>query len=665
MNFTRHLFTLAAILLPGLLFGALDHLVISEIVLQPTEGEYIRIKNPTNAAVDMSDYYITDATDTTAAAYYYQLPSGTNYWSGSGFDFIARFPAGYSIPAQSEIIISFAPEADHQSQYNSTPDLVLIDDFRDAIDGEDTFGGANSRYMANDEETLILFTWDGSAGTVRDVDYVLWGGRGFAVDKSGVSGYVNDTPVSQQEFTQTHVIGEKLQRISDEGSEAQSGGNGITGHDETSENLSSTWQVVSVGNTKPSISSIALSPASPQVGDSLIVTADVTDDGSVASVEVVYSLDSGTEQTAPMSLSQGNTYRGGIAPFQNAGTLNYYIRATDDTGLQNTSSIRSVDISEPQAALTIAEVVDNISEYVGEIITINGVVTVPAGKLRTDFTEAFLQDQSGQGIILYQGGGLDTSFHRGDSVEVTAEVDEFDGKPELIYSNITVLQENVTLPTLELSINQFNTLEYNYTFVEVWGKITARQDLAGPGTNVTIEDPTGANTTVRIWNSTGILYDENENLVNTAMDSLLQIGNLIDVSGIGGEFNGESQVQPAFPSDISEHQEGDVGDYQAKLNVEPYPFVPQLGEQINYDFSFPANSRIKLRVFDMSGRYVTSLYDEFRSLSFYIESSWGGRNEVNELVPPGVYIMHLEVTDIKTGDLSTDTAPVVIGVYGK
>jgi len=27
--------------------------------------------------------------------------------------------------------------------------------------------------------------------------------------------------------------------------------------------------------------------------------------------------------------------------------------------------------------------------------------------------------------------------------------------------------------------------------------------------------------------------------------------------------------------------------------------------------------------------------------------------------------MHLEITDIKTGKLTTDMAPVVIGVYGK
>jgi len=663
VNLTHRILALLLAGLPGLLPGALDHVIISEIVLVPTEGEYIKLENPTSQAIDLSDYYITDATDTGGGNYYYNLPSGSNYWSGSGTDFIVRFPAGFTIDAGGEVVLAIGSDSDYQGQYGSQPDLSLKDDMLPAVTGETTVGAADF-FLANDEETLVLFTWDGSASTVRDVDYLLWGGTTYAVDKSGVSGYASDTPVAQQEFMPNHVGGEKLQRVGGEGTEAQSGGNGVTGHDETSENLSGTWQVVSVGNTKPAISNIALTPADPKVGDSLTVSAQVTDDGSVASVELVYSFDSGTNQTKSMPLITGSTYRTGISPFQSAGTLNYYIRAADDTGLRDSSSIRSVEIAEAPQELTIAEIVENMAEYDGEIVTIDGVVTAPAGKLRTTFTEGFLQDESGKGIILYNAS-LDTSFHRGDSVEVTGEIDEFDGKPELIYSSITVLKQNAALPVVELNIEEFNSLEYNYTFVSLWGKITARQDLSGPGSNITIEDPTGANTIVRIWNSTEILYDENENLVNHTMDSLLQVGNLIDVSGIGSEYSGQSQIQPIFPSDISEHQEGEVGNYQAKLNVAPYPFVPQLGEQIKFDFSFPANSRIKLRIYDTSGRYVTSLYDEYRGLSFYIESAWDGRNEVNELVPPGVYIMHLEVTDINTGDLSTDTAPVVIGVYGK
>ena len=94
------------ILLPVLLLTAQDHVVISEIVLQPSNAEYIKLYNPTDNAVDLSNYYLTDGTDPSNQKYYHNLPTGTNFWSGSGSDFIVRFPPGYSIEEQSEIIIA-------------------------------------------------------------------------------------------------------------------------------------------------------------------------------------------------------------------------------------------------------------------------------------------------------------------------------------------------------------------------------------------------------------------------------------------------------------------------------------------------------------------------------------------------------------------------------
>jgi DNA/RNA endonuclease YhcR with UshA esterase domain len=354
-----------------------------------------------------------------------------------------------------------------------------------------------------------------------------------------------------------------------------------------------------------------------------------------------------------------------LSGFDESGSLTWYIRAEDVSGLKDSTNVNALTIAIPPEEpedLSIADLLADLSNYVGEIVEIDGVVTVSAGKLRTSFTEAFLQDESGKGIILYNSS-LDTSFHRGDSVMVTAEVDEFDGRPELIYSDIQILMENVELPTVEISIAEFNTLEYSYTFVKLWGKITSRSNPSGTntGANIDIQDETGEVTTMRIWNTTNVLYNEDFELINLELDSLLQVGNEIEVLGIGGDYNGASQVQPAYAEDISEKQEGEVGDYSITLEVSPFPFVPQFGEVINYTYSFPDDARIKLRVFDVSGRHITTLFDEFRSISFYKESEWDGRNELNEIVGPGVYLMYLEVTDRSSGNTSTAVAPVVIG----
>ena len=650
---------------PIFLFGGVDHLVFSEIVITPSEAEFVKITNPTANDIGLTNYYLTDGTDISNGKFYYQLTGGLNYWSGSGSDFICRFPSGYTLSAGTSVTISLRDSSTYANYFGENADLTLADDLLDAVDGIST-KGSNAAKLGNSAETLILFYWDGSSATVQDVDYLLWGNNSFGIDKSGVSGYTSDTPAASQSYLPVHSVDEKLVRISDEGSETQTEGNGITGHDETSELMQDTWQIVPLVSSKPEISAVRISPSSPNSADLIRFSATVTDDDGLALVKLVTIFQN---DTTSHSMTQGiaDTFGVEIGPLAQSGSLIYYVYARDNIGLVDSTSLSAVTITDPPdppVDLSIAELLNDLNNYIGTEITIDGVITVPAGRLRTNFTEAFLQDESGRGIILYNSS-LDTSFDRGDSVLVVAEVDEFDGKPELIYSSITGLKENAAIPVVELTISDFNTLAYTYAYVKIWGKIISRSEPSGTntGANISLQDASGEVSTIRIWNSTNILYDENFMLINPALDSLLQVGQLIEVAGIAGEYSGSSQLQPAYASDITEKLEGQSGDYSAELSVAPYPFVPQLGEVIAYTYSFPANGRIKLRVFDLAGRLITTLYDEYRGISFYMEDTWDGRDNLNSQVSPGTYILHLDVTDAITGQQYQAMAPVVIGVY--
>jgi len=648
-------------LFSGLVFGQADHLVFSEVVLTPSDGEYVQITNPTANDIDMSDYYLTDATDGSGNAYY-NLPSGSGYWSGSGFDFICRFPAGYSLAAGTSMKVSLRDNESYVNTYGESADLSLNEDLLDAIDGSSTKGNASTPKLDNTSETLVLFYWDGTSATVKDVDYLLWGGNSYGIDKSAVTGYQSDTPVSSQSFMAVHATNEKLIRAENagEGSESQSSGNGITGHDETSEPLSDTWITASLISSKPDITGLSLSPGSPTTEDILSFEVTVTDDEGVAAVLLKYEFQS-EDMSVPMSEISTSVYTAQIGPLGVSGSLIYSVIAEDISGLKDSTSKVAVSISEPPEDMNIASLLDDLDSFIGQTIEIDGVVTVPAGRLRTNFTEAFLQDESGRGIILYNSQ-LDTSFTRGDSVLVVAEVDDFDGKPELIYSSITVLKQNASVPVEEISISEFNTLRYGYTFVQIWGKIISRSDPFGTntGANISIQDASGEVTTVRIWNSTNILFNEDMQLINNELDSLMQVGNVVQVSGIGGEYSGASQIQPAYASDIIEKLEGQTGNFDATLSVSPHPFIPQIGEVIKYSYSFPSDARIKLRVFDTAGRLITTLYDEYRGISFYKEASWNGRDNLNRLVPSGAYLIHLDIFDAVTGKSYQKIAPVVI-----
>ena len=163
------------ILFTTILIGQADHIIFTEVVLTPSDGEYVRISNPTDEAIDLSNYYLTDATDASSNRYYYNLPTGENFSSSSGSDFIGRFPSDFILEAGASIYISLRSNDKYISTYGQSPDLSLDNDFLDAIDGVSTKGNSGAPKLSNTSESLILFFWDGVSPTVKDVDYLLWG----------------------------------------------------------------------------------------------------------------------------------------------------------------------------------------------------------------------------------------------------------------------------------------------------------------------------------------------------------------------------------------------------------------------------------------------------------------------------------------------------------
>ena len=103
--------------------------------------------------------------------------------------------------------------------------------------------------------------------------------------------------------------------------------------------------------------------------------------------------------------------------------------------------------------------------------------------------------------------------------------------------------------------------------------------------------------------------------------------------------------------------------------------IPTIGETLDYTYSHPENSRIIIRIFDLSGRFITSLLDQYVIKSGTWSngfnpttgenspaSAWDGRDQLGQIVSPGTYIMHLEVFNPATGETKTDAAPIVVGV---
>ncbi|WP_129348778.1 lamin tail domain-containing protein [Sorangium cellulosum] len=219
------------------------HLLISEIVVAPGAAEFIEIWNPTETDVDLSNYYLSDN-----SVYYALTEGGTWMPAGTaGTDFLVQFPAGTTIAAGAYLVL--ASDEDFELEYGRCADFAL-DESPIPCGGEDvtpmvapengSLGAQAGALFTNDAEMVVLFEWDGTVGSsLKDVDYVTWGeaaGASARADKTGKADYVADTARQSQRPAHTAGDRESIARCSDvEFGELLTEGNGLSGHDETSE----------------------------------------------------------------------------------------------------------------------------------------------------------------------------------------------------------------------------------------------------------------------------------------------------------------------------------------------------------------------------------------------------------------------------------------------
>ena len=236
-------------------------LLLTELVVNPTDAEFIEIHNPGGSTVDLSNVYLTDATFAGGGTYYYNIVTGTNAGGGDFTDFHARFPDGASIGAGEYQTVALAGSDGFFTELGVQPTYELFEDggAADAVPDmrEALVGSINGQGgLTNGGEVAVLYHWDGVSDLVTDLDYVLWGDTNEAVDKTGVAidgpdagtdttTYLDDTAIASQAIVDTgHAAGSSFQRIDlDEGTEATTGGNGALGHDEMSEDLGQTWDI--------------------------------------------------------------------------------------------------------------------------------------------------------------------------------------------------------------------------------------------------------------------------------------------------------------------------------------------------------------------------------------------------------------------------------------
>ncbi|MBU1984193.1 hypothetical protein KJ815_07275, partial [bacterium] len=257
-------------------------------------------------------------------------------------------------------------------------------------------------------------------------------------------------------------------------------------------------------------------------------------------------------------------------------------------------------------------------------------------------------------------GNLITISGIASSYAGTIQLQDFNGAPN---TDVIVLSENQPLPEpVMLATGDRRTqrdlvwtsLPDNYgagTWVQVTGTIYQVDENVGGGTNIMIDDGTG-NVTIRIWNDMGL-----DTVILDGHPYRLRdlVGVTCSVAGPSSTYDGDFQMLAGYAEDFSVSTAGPPSD-KLILDVPNRPFAPDLGQKLRIAYNAPLG-QVRLRIFDLRGRLVTTLIDK-RS-GGPDEIWWDGRDELRNLLPLGTYILHLE--SVRDGSSDAVVKPVVIG----
>ncbi len=750
-----------------------DHLVLTEVVVRERfqngvqmGSPFIELTNPLGVAVSLDGVYLTTAQDITNAKHYWTVVGDGDSGGGSGGNFHGCFPAGMTLAAGDTVVIAVNGTTQFQAAYGFLPDLELFEDgvapdqvpeMREVFWGSIGAGlgsnGVNVPTLSTTVESVMLYAWDGASDLVDDLDYVFYGTDTRArVDKTGVSvdgpdadeapsTYAADTAVAQQHTAASTppTFGRALaRRTFAEDGEVVAGGNGLTGHDETSENLPVSWQIATSQNparppavwyrTAPIVTEAEQVPLTPWAGNPVTLTARVLSHDALGPVVFHYRVNDGAEQPLVAAAGSGNNWTAQITGLAAEDTVRWWLEAQTTAGAATTfpfggaaraltfavtepptpgegpakllftevcvtpSPGEFVEIYNPNAfAVPLADyyLTDAIyasgSQYYWRIVEGNPSQTTIGGGAYGDFHGRFPAEAviaAGDTItVALMGRAAFEDYHlvtcdfelfadaTGDTVPEMREVFPGSiGQPEAAYGVLTNDGEVVILYYWDGTTDLVTDID-----MVLWGTGPSYRfskngvSIDGPDADTaptTYAPETLANGIVPldVTHAVGESFTRTD---GTEGSQLVTGGNGVDgrdeLSENWGSTFAVATASPAAPTSGVVTGGGAIA-----LTVPARTFLPKQGEVFPIAFVANRNWQTRLRILDLQGRLVISLYDS----AFDGKPSddpanperiaWDGRDQTYDQVRAGMYVVHLSVVNPESGDETVETAPVVV-----
>jgi len=278
-----------------------------------------------------------------------------------------------------------------------------------------------------------------------------------------------------------------------------------------------------------------------------------------------------------------------------------------------------VSTPPPPETLTIAEIqgYGDSSPYDGQVVVTYGIVT---GVFGNNF---FMEEQPGgawHGIYVYRGPVGDPPVTRGDSIVITAEVDEWYGLTELKnLVEMSVLASGVPIPgPTFLPTGEVPQEQYEGVLVKVDSALCTNDDL-GYG-EWEVDDGSGP---VRI-DDMGVSY-------SPTLDYLYRVTGPLYYS------YGNFKIEPRDSSDIVELGPTNVS--EKRINSPFNLRISREGESILFSLFLKRKSFVRVVVYDESGRVKEKIFEGFegRGVTLY---RWNPKTS-------GVYLYSVEAGPLR------------------
>ena len=426
------------------------------------------------------------------------------------------------------------------------------------------------------------------------------------------------------------------------------------------------------GDTVPVIDNVVCDNYVPETADPVLVSASITDDGTVVSASLHYRYSDGVtpgswETPVGMVQGVGDTWSATIPGSHPERLIEYYISATDDfpqivtqpgdaplsyyTLAVGFTSIYDMQYADPEGEVGTAAMI-------GQYLNIRGVVTAGTGQAGST-TKFILQevdpnpetgDYSFGAVLVYESSAL-YDYYTGDYVEIGGLCDEYYGLTEMIpHHGEAVVWDGgyADVPPA--------TRMPTEVFADFTPPIGDGVEVIGDGDPITGEawESVWVQTYPALVSKVG-LYGEYNIRDNAAVaDTLIvdpivtltyapTLGDVLTVEGFMDYSYSRYRLVPTadefiIDTELSAVPEAELTATGGFKSIAPNPFNPAT----KISFVVGQDNPVQLNVYNLRGEKVRTLLQEALPANEY-DVIWDGTNDKGQMLPSGPYFARLRI----------------------